>query len=463
MTSADMTELLKALALLSVFLLIGTFLRAKIKLFQNTFLPASVIGGFLLLILGPYVLNVLPLPESWMSAYSAIPGVLIIPIVAAGPLGARFTSGGSKARNYRIAQLVMLMCILTAAQLVIGFGVNLGFRAFGYPLYDAFGWELNMGYVGGHGTAGLLASLLQGVGDPNWEVAQGVATTMATIGLVGGIVIGIALINWAARRGESACLDKPGMIPMELKVGFIKQPDKQASMGRETTLSASVDAYAFHLALILGVCGASYLVQYLVGLLNNSILSGISVWAYAMLLMFLVWWIIQKLKLDYLVDVKVKGKVAGSMTDFAVIAAVASLNISAVSAYLVPMLVMAVLGMVGTILVLIFFAHRMFKREWFEHMIAVFGQGTGVFLTGVLLLRICDPDNQTEALNNYSIAYTFSGVITQILMPVYAIIISTFGTVVMFGQSVAQLVVWTLISVILWMLVGKKLLKNQEL
>ena len=40
MTSADMVELLKALALLSVFLLIGTFLRAKIKFFQNTFLPA---------------------------------------------------------------------------------------------------------------------------------------------------------------------------------------------------------------------------------------------------------------------------------------------------------------------------------------------------------------------------------------------------------------------------------------
>ena len=48
-------------------------------------------------------------------------------------------------------------------------------------------------------------------------------------------------------------------------------------------------------------------------------------------------------------------------------------------------------------------------------------------------------------------------------MPIHAIIISTFGTVVMFGQSVAQLAVWTIISVILWMLVGKKLLKNQEL
>ena len=40
-----------SLGLLSIFLLIGVILRAKIKLLQNLFLPASVIGGFLLLML----------------------------------------------------------------------------------------------------------------------------------------------------------------------------------------------------------------------------------------------------------------------------------------------------------------------------------------------------------------------------------------------------------------------------
>lgn len=77
MTSADMVELLKALALLSVFLLIGTFLRAKIKFFQNTFLPASVIGGFLLLILGPYVLNILKLPDTWWPLIPRCPAFLL--------------------------------------------------------------------------------------------------------------------------------------------------------------------------------------------------------------------------------------------------------------------------------------------------------------------------------------------------------------------------------------------------
>ena len=85
MTSAVLEDFLGSLAVLSVFLLIGTFLRAKLKIFQKTFIPASVIGGFLLLLLGPIVSGVLPIPDSWISTYSALPGVLIVPIVAAVP------------------------------------------------------------------------------------------------------------------------------------------------------------------------------------------------------------------------------------------------------------------------------------------------------------------------------------------------------------------------------------------
>ena len=53
MTSSLFTELLKAVAILGVFLLIGAFLRAKAPFFRKLLLPASVIGGFLALIVGP--------------------------------------------------------------------------------------------------------------------------------------------------------------------------------------------------------------------------------------------------------------------------------------------------------------------------------------------------------------------------------------------------------------------------
>ena len=63
MTNAMLTDLLQSLALLGSFLLLGVFIRAKFKIFQKTFIPASVIGGFLLLILGPQAFNILPFPE----------------------------------------------------------------------------------------------------------------------------------------------------------------------------------------------------------------------------------------------------------------------------------------------------------------------------------------------------------------------------------------------------------------
>ena len=43
MTNEILTELLQSVGVLGVFLLIGTFLRAKIKIFQDTFL---IIGDF---------------------------------------------------------------------------------------------------------------------------------------------------------------------------------------------------------------------------------------------------------------------------------------------------------------------------------------------------------------------------------------------------------------------------------
>ena len=65
----------------------GFALRAKLKFLQKTFMPASVIGGFILLILGPIGLKVLPIPEDWITTWSLLPGILIVPVVTATPLG----------------------------------------------------------------------------------------------------------------------------------------------------------------------------------------------------------------------------------------------------------------------------------------------------------------------------------------------------------------------------------------
>ena len=65
-------------AIASLFIMIGQLIRAKVKLVQKFFVPASMIAGFLALALGSQGLNVLPFSEG-ISSYA---GSLIIVIFA---------------------------------------------------------------------------------------------------------------------------------------------------------------------------------------------------------------------------------------------------------------------------------------------------------------------------------------------------------------------------------------------
>ena len=135
-----------------------------------------------------------------------------------------------------------------------------------------------------------MGTMLNEAGLPYWETAQSVATTMATIGLIGGILIGIVLINWAIRKGYTRFVDKPGSIPRELQIGYNPDVTKQGSMGRETTLSASIDPLAFHMALILAVCGMAYIAMSAVQAAGIPGLNNVSIWVYAIIIMYIVWY-----------------------------------------------------------------------------------------------------------------------------------------------------------------------------
>lgn len=412
MTSAMLTDFLKSLALLGAFLLLGVFIRANVKAFQKTFIPAGVIGGALLLILGPQGADILPVPGEWFKIYSLLPGVLIVPVVASVPLGLSIGTGKNDGESDVLKNIIPLIGVglgVSMLQFAAGYGTHVLFA--GEGLYDVFGIELAIGFVGGHGTAGTLGNILSSLNLPYWEISQGVAITTATFGIVGGILIGIVLINWAARNGQTVLLKKPADIPEPIRVGYQKDISKQSSIGRETTMSSSIDTMAFHAALIFVACGLAYIVIKVMKTLKIPVLSSISVWAYAMIVMFIIWGIMTKLKLDYLVDSKVKSKISGSFTEYAVIAAIASLPIKAVATYIVPILVMVTIGYIVTTGTLVFFCKRYLKGYWFEQMIGTLGMSTGVFLTGVLLLRICDPELKSPALANYSLSYTVTSII----------------------------------------------------
>ena len=155
------------------------------------------------------------------------------------------------------------------------------------------------------------------------------------------------------------------------------------------------------------------------------ILDKISIWAYAMIIMFIVWKLFNKFKIDFLIDSNTKLRISGSLTEFAVTAAIASLPIKAVFSYLVPILFIVIIGFIVTTLFLFYMCKFFTKDYWFEHMIATFGMVTGVFLTGILLLRICDPDFKSPVLANYSLSYTITSVVYFVFLNVILTLLLT--------------------------------------
>jgi ESS family glutamate:Na+ symporter len=437
MTGALLQGLLKSTAGLGVLLLIGMFLRAKIPLFRKFLVPASVIGGFLGLLVGPEVLGLSGttlISKEWCSTWSYLAGILVVPMFASIPLGVVFKKPSGGEGRKEAAKITIVSGIASGAfgfQVILGVGIPLLLMYFMPSLnfYNQFGYEICQGFNGGHSMAGAIGSILMEGGAPYWELSQGVVTTFATIGLLGGILLGVVIINRASRRGETTVLKGNATMPQKQALGFTKEIAEQPSMGRETTSGGSIETLTVHLAIILADCGLAYWLRGLFVQYHIIGLQDIPVWPYALLLMYIVNFIINKLKLQWIIDVKIKNHISGILADLSITAAIASMPIRAVMAYMLPILLISALGFV----VVYYTTIKMF--EWllpdsfpFERGILSFGINTGVMMTGVTLLKICDPDFESPVMTDYSLSYAIRQVIELITTPImYAILVRGTG------------------------------------
>lgn len=437
MTSQLLTQLLQALSLLSVLLLVGTFLRAKVKLFQSLYLPASVIGGFIGMIISPEILGRFSnysIYEEWIKTYSLLPGILSVPIFAAIPLGMFLNENKNIKSMYPSKVLICFGLFQCAAmtQSAIGYATNMFFSKINPQLnmYRTFGYELSAGFAGGHGLAAATGKLLEGFGIPQWEIAQGVALTTATIGLIGGIVFGIIFINLAVRKNKTKIIKRINdNADKSMEVGYNKDINKQNSLGRETFLSSSIETITFHLAIIFTVCGIAYIVLNFVKKMNIAGLNVLPVWTYSMIIMFALNFIIKKLNLVWMVDAKVKAKIMGTLSDFAIVSAMTSLPIKAIINYIAPITVMCIFGFIITYLLVFPLNSFFFKEDYsFERAIISWGTLTGVLITGMTLLKICDPEYKSPALSEFSLGFSLMSVTGLLIVPILNTVLAVGST-----------------------------------
>ena len=428
-------------AILSILLIAGKILRVQFPLLQKLYLPSSVVGG----ILGLVVISSMPglVPDDIVREMRLLPGFLINVIFATLFLGAGFPKMRNLASSV-FSQLTLAQ-IVAWGQYVVGIGLCGFVLAPVFGVHIAFGNLLELGFEGGHGTVGGMSQAFLAKG---WSDGIALGYTVATVGMIAGIVLGMMLVNWAYRRGLVKTVRPFSRRTVAERRG-IHERDSRPSAGKQTVSPDSVDSLAWHIAIV----GISVLVGWGLWLLVP--LEGFPLFPLCMIGGVLLQSVARLFRVDLLVDRAQMARISGASLDFLALSAIATIELSVVAANWVPLTIMVVSGIVWTVFAVLFFGPRLFREAWFERAIAEFGQASGVTATGLLLLRTVDPESKTPASASFAGKQLLHEPMMNIWVALAFALIFTFGWLRVFLICAGMLLAWLVVATVIMRRNGK--------
>lgn len=381
------------IGIISLLLLVGKWMRVKIKWVQKLFIPPSLLAGFIGLALGPYGFDILPISNQ-TGTYA---GILIAFIFGALPLTSKKAEGSNRE--------ISTMWAYSQAGLLLqwAFGGLLGLLVLNqiWPLSPGFGITMPSGYCGGHGTA---AAIGQAFGQLGYDEILTLAMTAATVGIVASVLLGLVFVKWGARNKHTAYLADYNDLPSELRTGLLP-PEKRESMGESTCSSISIDSLTFNLAIVcaiaLGGYGLSKVAAYFMPGFE------LPVFSCAFVVGILLKKLLDKTHASESICPQTVNHISGAMTDYLVAFGIASIKLSVVLEYIVPLVILLLSGLVATLIYVFVMARKLMKECWFEKALFTWGWFTGTMAMGIALLRVVDPKMKSRCLDNYALAYLF--------------------------------------------------------
>lgn len=386
--------LLTDLGIISALILVGKFIRVKVKLIQKLFIPPSLLAGILGLAFGPNGLGWLPLSGS-MGTYAA---VLIALVFGSLPLSSpKFSAkevAGRVGPMWAYAQLGMLL-----QWGIMGLFGLFVMKLIWPNLNDAFGVMFSTGFYGGHGTAAAIGEAFNGLG---WDEASSLGMTTATVGVICAIIGGLIFIKVAAKNKQTAFISDFGDLPDELRSGLIPQ-EKREPLGSATTSGISIEPLTFHFALVLLVAFLGYSMS--VGVKQLYPQLELPVFSCAFIVGLVLKKIFDATNVTNYICPNTTQRIGSMSTDLLVAFGVASIKLGVVVKYALPLVVLIAAGAVVVYLVTFYFGRRLSKTYWFERTIFAWGWWTGTMAMGIALIRIVDPKLASKAMDDYALAY----------------------------------------------------------
>ncbi|MEL6161353.1 MAG: sodium/glutamate symporter [Cyanobacteria bacterium J06623_5] len=410
---------------IALLILAGRIIKQKVGWIRRLYLPESIVAGALALILGPQVLGAITtaiagegtllsgglFSEPIRATWSQSPGIFINIVFAALFLGEVIPSPKQIWR--KAAPQVVFGQSLAWGQYVVGILVTLLILV---PLFDAnpiSGALIEIGFEGGHGTAGGMAETF---GQLGFEEGADLALGLATVGIVSGIITGTFLADWARKKQHISVA-----IPEEVEQGpdipelSHTDTEEQRARRRQLTQGLLIDP----LSLNFGFVGIAVVIGWLIqqglvliesltwGATGFTIMEYVPLFPMALVGGIIVQIIMVRLNLDALIIPRLTKNIAGMALDVVVVGALASISLQVIGGNLGIFLILSVAGIAWNVAFFLWFAPRLFPDYWFEKGIGDLGQSMGVTATGILLLRMVDPENRSGAFESFAYKQLF--------------------------------------------------------
>ncbi|MEL6105986.1 MAG: sodium:glutamate symporter, partial [Planctomycetota bacterium] len=361
---------------------------------------------------------------------SGWPGPLIAIVFASMLLQppASKSSDHSGSQASRVGRQGLMVWIIVLGETFVGLLVTWLLIQPRFDVPNSFGFLIETGFAGGHGTAAAMGQVFANEKVGLGEVGLDLGLLMATCGLVFGLISGIAWINVAAalgwveksRLGERSDGASSGREP----IGFAKL---SSDVVDPLLLQAVWIAIALGLGMLMQSCVLS-LAGWVDGIVGAGATSE-SVGADAELkkrlavsnvvdfplfiYTMLGGWLVRRglgfVGQSDLIDSRTIERLSATAMEVLVVAAITSLRLSKVAELLEPFAILFVAGILWTAICLMLISRWVLPREhWFQLGLINYGMSTGTTATGFVLLRVVDPELKTSAASDYALAAPLS-------------------------------------------------------
>lgn len=386
--------------LLLLFLMLGNILRRTIPLFRKCLVPSALLGGALLL-----VVNIIGKQFGFVLVDNRLMQVITYHCLAIGfaSMSLKTEKSTHKTNKAQIVEFGALQGGTYMLQAFVGLGITLilfmltqgGDNAVSYIC----GLILPLAYGQGPGNA-----LSWDINFTNTPAAQfagngSFGLSLASIGFVVASVFGVLYINIYKKRGE-----------LYVREGSLSnEATEQSNLGEEEIPdNESVDKFTIQAGFVALAYALSFGFMCLLGVLSdftNSIAWGFN-FLWASLAAMLIRFVVGRLRKHNLmhrgyINNYQMDRISGFSFDLMIVAGVAAIEINDIKNYILPIVILSLVGTVITYVYIRLVAKECFKGFEHEFFLMSFGTMTGTASNGMILMKEIDPGLRTPTSSLY--------------------------------------------------------------